>query len=141
MVFSCFWGQKNFKKFFCKRHFMQLVSADARVLLKKIWDFFLPLKTWKNCPQKLPKLIFFQYCQPAQNLPKSNFLFHKNVSLRDFYIMTLSVIHRGSDSVVSPRSLFSIELCTYISDFLPSFQSYRVQWPRSDRFFGLFWLR
>ena len=32
---------------------------------------------------------FFQYCQPAQDQPKSHFLFHKNVSLRDFYIMTL----------------------------------------------------
>ena len=30
-------------------------------------------------------LSFFQYCQAAQNQPKSHFLFHKNVSLRDFY--------------------------------------------------------
>ena len=28
-------------------------------------------------------------CQPAQNHPKSYILFHKNDSLRDFYIMTL----------------------------------------------------
>ena len=33
--------------------------------------------------------FFFQYCQPAQNQPKSHFLFYKNVSLGDFYIMTL----------------------------------------------------
>ena len=35
--------------------------------------------------------IFFQYCQPAQNLPKFHILFHKNGALRDFYIMTLVV--------------------------------------------------
>ena len=49
---------------------------------------FLPMKTWKkplsnvahNCPQ-----IFFQYCPPAKNQPKSPFLFHNNGSLQDFY--------------------------------------------------------
>ena len=30
-------------------------------------------------------LIFFQYCQPAQNQPKSQFLFPKNCSLRLMY--------------------------------------------------------
>ena len=30
-----------------------------------------------------------QHCQSAQNQPKSHILFHKNGSLRDFYIMTL----------------------------------------------------
>ena len=40
-----------------------------------------------------PKRFFFQSCQPAQNLPKTHFLFHKNVSLHDFYIMTLHPPH------------------------------------------------
>ena len=35
-----------------------------------------------------PKL-FFQYCQPAQKQSKSHILFHKNGSLRNFYVMTL----------------------------------------------------
>ena len=44
----------------------------------------MPSKVAHNWPQ-----FFFQYCQPAQNQPKSHFLFHKNVYLRDFYKMTL----------------------------------------------------
>ena len=55
----------------------------------------------ENMKKKLSKVahnwpkFFFQYFQPAKNQPKSHFLFHKNVSLRDFYIMTLlkSTIH------------------------------------------------
>ena len=34
---------------------MQLFSADATMFFKKI-NFFLPLKTWKNHPQKLLKI-------------------------------------------------------------------------------------
>ena len=50
-----------------KKKIMQFFSADATV-------FFLPLKTWKNHPQKL--LIigpdpFFQYCHSAHIQPKS----------------------------------------------------------------------
>ena len=33
--------------------------------------------------------LYLQCCQPAQNLPRSQFLFHKNGSLHDFYTMTL----------------------------------------------------
>ena len=95
MVFSCFWGQKNFKKFFCKRHFMQLFSADARIFLKKFWDFFLSLKTWKNYPQKLliigPSAFFFSVADRPKTCRNHIFPLHKNVSLRNFYIMTLSV--------------------------------------------------
>ena len=46
----------------------------------------------KNRPQKLliisPK-TFFQYCQPAQNQPKSQFLFNWNYSTHDLCIMAL----------------------------------------------------
>ena len=48
----------------------------------------MPIKTWKNRPQKLLIIgpnYFFQYCQPAQNQPKYNFLFHKNVSLSNLF--------------------------------------------------------
>ena len=51
----------------------------------------MPLKTWKNHPQKLLIIgpqFFFQYCQPAQNQPKSHFLFHKFVAT-SIHIMTL----------------------------------------------------
>ena len=43
-------------------------------------------------PQKLLIIgpnLFFHYCQPPQNQLKSHFLFHRNVSLLNFYIMTL----------------------------------------------------
>ena len=56
------------------------------------FNFFLPLKTWKNSLQKfliIGPIFFSIYCQPAWNQPKSHFLFHENVSLLDFYIMTL----------------------------------------------------
>ena len=36
-------------------------------------------------------LHFFQYCQLAQNQPTSQILFHKNDTLRDFYVMTLAL--------------------------------------------------
>ena len=58
------------------------------------------LKNEKKCPWKDEKTalkIFFQHCQPAQNQLKSNFLFHINVSLRDFYIMTLQAIYNNID--------------------------------------------
>jgi hypothetical protein len=71
--------------------------------------FFLP-ENMKKLPTKVahnrPKL-FFQYCQTAQNQPKSYILIHKNGSLRDFYIMTLPVTIAGSsaqDSISLPGS-------------------------------------
>jgi hypothetical protein len=79
------------KMFFSQIYIMQLFSADATIFSKKNLKEMLHPKTFKNCPQKLLIIgpnFFFQYCQLAQNQPKSHFLFHKNVSL-DFYIMTL----------------------------------------------------
>ena len=67
---------------------MQLFSADATKFSKNI---LLP-KTWKHGPKKLLIIspnFFFQYCRSAHNQPKYLFLFYKNVSLLDFYIMTL----------------------------------------------------
>ena len=47
---------------------------------------FLPLKTWKNHPQKLLiiKPPLFLILPTGQNQPKSHFILHNNVSLRDF---------------------------------------------------------
>ena len=71
---------------------MQLFSADAKTFSKKKNLIFFHPKTWKTRAQELLIIgpnFFFQYCQSAQYRPKSHLLFHKNVSLRDFYIMTL----------------------------------------------------
>ena len=45
-----------------------------------------PSKVAHNRPN-----FFFQYCQPTQNQPKSQFLFHKSCSLRNLCIMILFV--------------------------------------------------
>ena len=50
---------------------------------------------------------FFQYCQPAKNRPKSHILFHKNGSMRDFYIMTLVKTTLESTSVPHICSTYS----------------------------------
>ena len=44
----------------------------------------------------------FQYCQPPQNQPKFQFMFHKNVSPRYLYIMTwIFTTPQSSDTVTS----------------------------------------
>ena len=48
------------------------------------------MKTWTKHRQKV-LIIVPQYCQPAPNQPKFNFLFHKNVSPHIFYAMTLLI--------------------------------------------------
>ena len=70
---------------------MQLFSADTAIFKIKI-NIFLLMKTKQNKILKSSILYsptFFQYCQLAQNQPKSHILFDKNGSLRDFYKMTL----------------------------------------------------
>ena len=73
------------KKKSYKRDIMQLFSANATIIFKKYFILFLPLKTWKNCSQKLliigPKLFSV--------LPTSPKSAQKNGSLHNFYIMTL----------------------------------------------------
>ena len=59
-------------------------------LVRTLQYFFLNFKSFfclwkheKNRPQKLliiSPALFFQYCHPAQNQPKYQFLFHKNWS-------------------------------------------------------------
>ena len=71
----------------------------------------LPLKTWKNHSQKLPP-FFSQYCQPAKNQPISHFLYHKDVSLHDFYIMTLVTLQLAFHRVAFNLLLWAL--------FLPS---------------------
>ena len=73
---------------------MQLFSVDVTIFKKRIDIFFAPenmKKLLSKVAHNRPKRFFFQSCRPAQNLPKTHFLFHKNVSLHDFYIMTLAV--------------------------------------------------
>ena len=57
---------------------MQLFSADTTIFLKN-QNFFLPMKSWKNGPEKLLIIspnFFSEYCQMAQNQLKSHFMFH-----------------------------------------------------------------
>ena len=58
-------------------------------------NYFFAPGNMKKTPSKVAhnRPPFFQYCQTAQNQPKSQFLFYKKVSLRDFYIMTLVMRH------------------------------------------------
>ena len=49
----------------------------------------------KKTPSKVAHNWPNQPCQPAQNQPKSQFLFHKNCSLRDLCLMTLLTAKRG----------------------------------------------
>ena len=60
-------------------NWMCVFSLFGHEMSSKVAYFSL---NWRN----------FQYCQPAQNQPKSQILFHKNGSPRDLYIMTLIVM-------------------------------------------------
>ena len=79
----------------------------------------------KKCLQKL--LIigpnFFQYCQPAQNQPKSQILFHENGSQRDlcfWYIMTL--LSTYTDAMKKNASWVSnLEMIIVLGCFLITF--------------------
>ena len=65
------------------RDIVQLFSVDTTRFSLQIC-FFGP-ENMKKLPSKP---ILFQCWQPAQTQSKSHFLFHKNVSLHVFYIMT-----------------------------------------------------
>ena len=53
-----------------------------------------PMKTLKSSPHRFYGPVWnFQYCQLAQNQPKSHILFNKNVSPRDLYKLTL-ILHQ-----------------------------------------------
>ena len=56
--------------------------------------FFCPQKIWKSRPLKLLKMgpnIFFSVLPTGPIQPKSQFLFHKNLPTRDFFLMTVQV--------------------------------------------------
>ena len=66
---------------------MQIFNVDAAMFFFMKFQLFFAHENMKKTPSKvahnLPK-HFFQYCQPAQNQPKSHILFHKNGSLGNF---------------------------------------------------------
>ena len=94
---------------------MQLFFRTIQYLKNELNHFFAP-ENMKKPPSKVAHnrpSIFFQYSQPAQNQPKSHFLFHKNVSLHNFYTMTLLLttdIHLGHWAVT--LSLLSFLDCS-----------------------------
>ena len=74
---------------------MQLFSVDDKIFKKKKT---FAHENMKNLPSKVAYFMaqfFFQYCQPAQKQPKSQFLFHKNCSPRDLCILTLDILMPG----------------------------------------------
>ena len=58
---------------------MQLFSADATMFLKKIWNYFLTLKTLKNHSKNLHTYgsweFFFSAALTAQNSPELQFFY------------------------------------------------------------------
>jgi hypothetical protein len=66
--------------------------------------------------------FFFQYSQPTQNQPKSQFLFHKNCSPRELCIMTL----KRSEPVFVPLCYFRIK--SFLTMFASSTPSFLVQY-------------
>ena len=68
----------------CKRKFYIFKLINFLVwTLQCAETLILAMKTWKKTPSKVAhnqSPIFFQYCQPAQNQPKSQFLFNRNCS-------------------------------------------------------------
>ena len=61
--------------------FLNLFILDATIFFRECLNLFF-------AHEKL-LIIGIQYCQPAQNQSKSQFLFHKNCSTRDLFIVTL----------------------------------------------------
>jgi hypothetical protein len=92
--------------------------------------FFCPRKYEKNLSQKLLIIspIIFQL---APNQPKSHTLFHKNGSLRDFYMMTLATPRydggrtcvQASSKLASPRCRRSppSNICARCSNLVRAF--------------------
>ena len=66
---------------------MQRFSMNATIFSKYFKVFFSPWN-YKTIAIK-SSMLKFEYCQAAQNYPKSQILFHKNDSSRDLYILTL----------------------------------------------------
>ena len=83
-----------FKEFFgvFSPSFNATFQCRCQGIFKKKINLFFGHKNLKKLPSKVahngPK-SFFQYHQQAPIQPKSHFLFHKNVSLHNFYTMTL----------------------------------------------------
>ena len=90
-----------------------MVLQNKIIFLKKVLNYFFAPENIKNPPSKVPHnwpqtfFISSMYWQLAQNQPKSHFLFHENVSLRDFYLMTLGGVTTVLlvNPVVAPLSM------------------------------------
>ena len=76
---------------------MEFFSADATVFYKKLKSF-LPIKIWKNRPQKLLIIgpFFFSALPTGPKSAQISYLFCSiemaPCALRNFYIMTLSAL-------------------------------------------------
>ena len=82
-------GKVNISFYF---HFVQLLSAGTSTFIKSN-KLIIYQKKHEKTPSKnahnRSKLAIFSVLPTGSNQPKSQFLFHKNCSLRDLCIMTL----------------------------------------------------
>ena len=72
--------------------FLSNLSSKYKMFRVQKWPFWVQnfeFSLVSSIDKRACLFINFQHYQPAQNQPKSHFLFHENVYLRDFYIMTL----------------------------------------------------
>ena len=118
------------KNSFSHLHLMQLLSADSTILKNK-FKFFFAHENMKKPPSKVVHnwhKFFFQYCQPAQNQPESQFLVHDNCSPYDLCIMTLLTkrSRHSSDALSNLSKPFSFEKNiqhTYLTHDTPMYGS------------------
>ena len=98
-------------------------QVEATTFRKKN-SFFFDHKNMKKQPQKLLIIgsnLFFQYCQPAQNQPKSLILFYKNGSLCDCCIMTLPAAIGHGNAINSLKNSSIVRLPSLLTSIVEKF--------------------
>ena len=99
-------------------HFMQLLSAETTIFQKKSKCFFAP-DNMKKPPSKVahnhPK-FFFSVLPTSQKPDQISDIFHRNLPLRDFSIMTL-IIHTYMQTIDSfySYSTYSVKIFSEVT--------------------------
>ena len=96
--------------FYVSPYFLFIKEILCNFLVRALQYFFLNFnffypESMKKTPSKVahnrPNFFF-----SVANQPKSHFLFHQNVSLHDFYIMTLVCTMHASSTFISQSQIF-----------------------------------